>query len=500
MSTQTIEKVDANIEQELNLVLVRNNLTEEKLAALNDRAMKHGGEIISDAQYKEVLAVSQEIGKDVAIAKKNLKAMDRHRIDSNNAWRLMIQEVSAKVEEPLVLIGAPMAAYRAKKNKEEEDRIAAVKEENDEREQKVIELGFVRHPGPPEHRYILEDMVVGITSIINVPNDVWTNTFNDMRMKSEEVIAAKAEQETMDRLDAAMAEQRQREQDAREAELAQREADLKQKEAEASAKLNESRKNELLALGWDGYMNAKGESISSLHEYSDMEWASELEEVKIAVKERNARFKEAEEAAEREALVCERVTQDDETMTLDTPKGMEMAGPLSLGQMDDSAFASLVQKGQDELGRRREAEDRERVIKERVEELKAVGWEEDAAGNLFLKTKEDWVYAEENIADWLVGLHELHLQRGRTELDRRQQEADKAARKKMEDEFAERQEAERLQAIEDEAKRVAALGDAEKWEEWVAIIKNSKPEMVGETSKRAVDGVISAVDGLNDFM
>lgn len=498
MSTQTIEKVDANIEQELNLVLVRNNLTEEKLAALNDRAMKHGGEIVSDAQYKEVLAVSQEIGKDVAIAKKNLKAMDRHRIDSNNAWRLMIQEVSAKVEEPLVLIGAPMAAYRAKKAKEEEERAAAVKQENDEREKKVIELGFVRHPGPPEHRYILEDMVVGITSIINVPHDVWTNTFNDMRMKSEEVISAKAEREAMDRLDAAMAEQRQREQDAREAELAQREADLKQKEEAANSALEQSRRNELIALG-----AIKEEfPMEPLFVYADGRWPEEVRMVKTLVDRRK-------KEEERETLVRERVkalkevgwiTQDDETMTLDTPKGMEMAGPLSLGQMDDSAFSSLVQKGQDELGRRREAEDRERVIKERVEQLKAVGWEEDAAGNLFLKTKEDWVYAEENIADWLVGLHELHLQRGRTELDRRQQEADKAARKKMEDEFAERQEAERLQAIEDEAKRVAALGDAEKWEEWVAIIKNSKPEMVGETSKRAVDGVISAVDGLNDFM
>lgn len=446
MSTQTIEKVDANIEQELNLVLVRNNLTEEKLAALNDRAMKHGGEIISDAQYKEVLAVSQEIGKDVAIAKKNLKAMDRHRIDSNNAWRLMIQEVSAKVEEPLVLIGAPMAAYRAKKNKEEEDRIAAVKEENDEREQKVIELGFVRHPGPPEHRYILEDMVVGITSIINVPNDVWTNTFNDMRMKSEEVIAAKAEQETMDRLDAAMAEQRQREQDAREAELAQREADLKQKEEAANAALEQSRKNELLALGWDSYMNAKGESISNLHEYSDMEWASELKEVRVAVEERNLIEKEAQEKAAREALV-----------------------------------------------------------NERVEKLKAAGWEEENDGDtLRLRyppskdpdTCEDYTIftaclgsTDDDISIDVEGFIKL----GQAELSRRQQEADKAARKKMEDEFAERQEAERLQAIEIEAKRVAALGDAEKWEEWVTLIRDRAPVMSTDICTGAVRRVMDVV-------
>lgn len=439
MSTQTIEKADANIEQELNLVLVRNNLTEEKLAALNDRAMKHGGEIVSEAQYKEVLAVSQEIGKDVAIAKKNLKAMDRHRIDSNNAWRLMIQEVSAKVEEPLVLIGAPMAAYRAKKAKEEEERATAIKQENDEREQKVIELGFVRHPGPPEHRYILEDMVVGITSIINVPHDVWTNTYNDMRMKSEEVMAAKAEREAMDRLDAAMAEQRQREQDAREAELAQWEADLKQKEEAAKKTTEATRLMELKSLGVDSDMYYQQHFIGDdvqppLAEYEEVEWPLVIERVKELIGRIDIKEANAKERREREALV-----------------------------------------------------------KERVEQLKAVGWEEDAAGNLFLKTKEDWVYAEENIADWLVGLHELHLQRGRTELDRRQQEADKAARKKMEDEFAERQEAERLQAIEDEAKRVAALGDAEKWEEWVTLIRDRAPVMSTDICTGAVRRVMDVV-------
>jgi len=399
--------------------------------------MKHGGEIISEAQYKEVLAVSQEIGKDVAIAKKNLKAMDRHRIDSNNAWRLMIQEVSAKVEEPLVLIGAPMAAYRAKKAKEEEERAASIKQENDEREQKVIELGFVRHPGPPEHRYILEDMVVGITSIINVPHDVWTNTFNDMRMKSEEVMSAKAEQEAMDRLDAAMAEQRQREQDAREAELAQREADLKQKEEAANAALEQSRKNELLALGWDSYMNAKGESISNLHEYSDMEWASELKEVRIAVEERNLIEKEAQEKAAREALV-----------------------------------------------------------NERVEKLKAAGWEEfdgGALGRMIRLTDDEPPIAISSLEAWPDKGILSEVERGHAELSRRQQEADKAARKKMEAEFAERQEAERLQAIEDEAKRVAALGDAEKWEEWVTLIRDRAPVMSTDICTGAVRRVMDVV-------
>lgn len=456
MSTQTIEKVDANIEQELNLVLVRNNLTEEKLAALNDRAMKHGGEIVSEAQYKEVLAVSQEIGKDVAIAKKNLKAMDRHRIDSNNAWRLMIQEVSAKVEEPLVLIGVPMAAYRAKKAKEEEDRATAIKQENDEREQKVIELGFVRHPGPPEHRYILEDMVVGITSIINVPHDVWTNTFNDMRMKSEEVNAAKAEREAMDRLDAAMAEQRQREQDAREAELAQREADLKQKEEAASAKLNESRKNELLALGCEdeGYRvsvfyndrNLFLLFVENLHTFSDAQWSDEILAAKAAIEERNLIEKEAQEKAAREALVNERVEKLKAAGWLESPHPNN--GEMAIGlQGPDGSYTEFVM-----------------------------------VDNLYQQSEETFG---------------MMLERGRAETSRRQQEADKAARKKMEDEFAERQEAERLQAIEDEAKRVAALGDAERWTEWVAIIKNSKPEMVGETSKRAVDAVIAAIEGPN---
>ena len=443
--------MDANIEQELNLVLVRNNLTEEKLAALNDRAMKHGGEIVSDAQYKEVLAVSQEIGKDVAIAKKNLKAMDRHRIDSNNAWRLMIQEVSAKVEEPLVLIGVPMAAYRAKKAKEEEERAAAIKQENDEREQKVIELGFVRHPGPPEHRYILEDMVVGITSIINVPHDVWTNTFNDMRMKSEEVMAARAEQDAMDRLDAAMAEQRQREQDAREAELAQREADLKAKEEAASAKLNESRKNELLALGCEdeGYRvsvfyndrNLFLLFVENLHTLSDAQWSDEILAAKAAIEERNLIEKEAQDKAAREALVNERTEK------------LKAAG-WTVEQTEDGPVMDLELSGH-------------------------------GTGTRFFV--ETIARMEDAPFNDLVNM-------GQAETTRLQQEADKAARKKMEDEFAERQEAERLQAIEDEAKRVAALGDAEKWAEWTKSLGMTAPLMKTEQGKDAVRKVLDLID------
>jgi len=280
-------------------------------------------------------------------------------------------------------------------------------------------------------------MVVGITSIINVPHDVWTNTFNDMRMKSEEVMSAKAEQEAMDRLDAAMAEQRQREQDAREAELAQREADLKQKEEAANAALEQSRKNELLALGWDSYMNAKGESISNLHEYSDMEWASELKEVRIAVEERNLIEKEAQEKAAREALV-----------------------------------------------------------NERVEKLKAAGWEEfdgGALGRMIRLTDDEPPIAISSLEAWPDKGILSEVERGHAELSRRQQEADKAARKKMEAEFAERQEAERLQAIEDEAKRVAALGDAEKWEEWVTLIRDRAPVMSTDICTGAVRRVMDVV-------
>lgn len=442
MSTQTIEKVDANIEQELNLVLVRNNLTEEKLAALNDRAMKHGGEIVSDAQYKEVLAVSQEIGKDVAIAKKNLKAMDRHRIDTNKAWMDMIREVMAKVEEPMVLIGAPMAAYRAKKAKEEEERAAAVKQENDEREQKVIELGFVRHPGPPEHRYILEDMVVGITSIINVPHDVWTNTYNDMRMKSEEVNAAKAEQEAMDRLDAAMAEQRQREQDAREAELAQREADMKAQEERMQSMVNEARKNELLAACPD-MLVGEAMLIVRLLDYTDEEWSGKVKEI-----------------------------SDGRKVAAETLR------------MEQERFAAEVA--------------RKTLISERVERLKAVGYEEKMDGSIGMRLDLGEVVSlamveKSKLSDMDESEIVKMVAAGRAELSRRQQEADKAARKKMEDEFAERQEAERLQAIEDEDKRVAALGDAEKWEEWVTLIRDRAPVMSTDICTGAVRRVMDVV-------
>ena len=99
-----IEPVEITLEEELNKALVKANITEEVLEALNKKASEAAKPILNHAHYLQVKEVNKEIAKVRLVGQKNLQAIDRRRIDRNAYERDKVQELMAKIQQPELIL------------------------------------------------------------------------------------------------------------------------------------------------------------------------------------------------------------------------------------------------------------------------------------------------------------------------------------------------------------------------------------------------------------
>jgi hypothetical protein len=451
----TIEPAELTVEEEMQRALARVSLTDQKIAEMVSMAAAVPPVTDPDTEQQALKAL-KEVNKWSVIGRKNIAAIHQRSVDT---WKLsgrVSKEIEGRLREPELLIEAKLAPYRAEQQRKREEQEAMVAAMREQRKNDLLALKYVFVPGPPEHRYELEGVGVSVRDIMDDDELTWGHKMITFRMHGEQVAARIAEEERLRQEEADRLERQRKEQEEREQELARREAEMQRREKEAEeakeaarkaevAAVENGRLAELAALGIDAQMYYKqhflGESIQPpLAEYEPMEWP-------IVV----ARAKE----------LIERIVKHEE----------------------------------EAAERIRAEKERQALINERVEKLKAAGYEDTGDGHMLLKTESDqWGFVAYPI--FLVASDDFNLDEavslGRAELGRRKEaEAAKEAAAEEERKAAMQR---LLDAQNKPAEKPAAetLTDEDLWLQWI----DAAPKM---SSAIGNHGVSSAVKYLKDM-
>jgi len=450
----TIEPAELTVEEEMQRALARVSLTDQKIAEMVSMAAAVPPVTDPDTE-QQALKTLKEVNKWSVIGRKNIAAIHQRSVDT---WKLsgrVSKEIEGRLREPELLIEAKLAPYRAEQQRKREEQEAMVAAMREQRKNDLLALKYVFVPGPPEHRYELEGVSVAMRDIMDDDEITWGHKMITYRMHGEQVAARIAEEERLRQEEADRLERQRKEQEEREQELARREADMQRREKEAEeakeaarkaevAALENGRLAELAALGIDAQMYYEqhflGENIQPpLAEYEPMEWP-------IVV----ARAKE----------LIERIV-----------------------------------KWKKKLESLRAEKERQALINERVEKLKAAGYEDTGDGHMLLKTESgQWGFVAYPI--FLVASDDFNLDEavslGRAELARRKEaEAAKEAAAEEERKAAMQR---LLDAQNKPAEPPAAdpLTDEDLWLQWI----DAAPKM---SSAIGNQGVARAVKYLKDM-
>jgi hypothetical protein len=427
-----IEPAEITLEEELQNALVKANITNEVIEALNKKASEAAKPIKDHAQYLRVKEVNKEIAKVRLVGQKNLQAIDRRRIDRNAYERDKVQELLAKIQQPELILAGVLAPWEKEQKRlaqEEQDRVAALKEA---RKSILTELGYVFVPAPPENRYELEGVVIGLSDVINDDHLTWSNKMLTYRSHAEEVQSKREEELQRKAKEEQLAAEKRKEEEDK---LARERAELDAQKEQIVKMVTSARKSELAGLGLKehagGLMSLmrKGEefehrvhdvNLSGIGSLSELEWFEVLEGVNTAIK------KEAEALKQ-----------------------------LGKAKLLSSRKSLLIEHGWE------------------VEGL-GVSLETEKTMNTFINDETILSMSQEELDGF--------AQQGNKEIARRKEEAWRKLQESLE---AERVENERLEK-EREKERQTGLSDLERWNEWVQVIENCKPMMSSNIGKQSV--------------
>jgi predicted peroxiredoxin len=428
-----IEPAEITLEEELQNALVKANITDEVIEALNKKASEAAKPIKDHAQYLRVKEVNKEIAKVRLVGQKNLQAIDRRRIDRNAYERDKVQELLAKIQQPELILAGVLAPWEREQErlvKEEQDRLIALKEG---RKSILTELGYVFVPGPPENRYELEGVVIGLADVMNDDHLTWSNKMLTYRSHAEEVQSKREEELQRKTKEEQLAAEKRKEEEDR---LARERAELDAQKEQIVKMVTSARKSELAGLGLKehagGLMSLmrKGAefehrvhdvNLSGIGALSELEWFEVLEGVNTAIKKEAEALKQLEKAkllSSRKSMLIEHgwdILVGEESMFLEEEAGGVTIGDEVILSTNQEFLDKLARKGDEEIARRKE---------------------------------EAWRKLQESLE-------------------------------------AERVENERLEK-ERERERQEGLSDLERWNEWVQAIENCKPMMSSNIGKQSV--------------
>lgn len=448
------EDINENVELTVQQRLVKAGITEHALTTMRQAAERYMRPITSKNELEElqtgILTPLVKMRTRIErICKKGREEANMIR----NAWIAEEKTYTGLVKE----IEEPLQRYKDEW-KEAQERVKREEEAEAERQRQfryaeLEGLGCVRRApsGTDPERYVIGGTVIPLDLIDTADAPTWENLTWQAQVIADE-LRAKAEAEEAARLaeanrQAAIAAENER----KGRELAEQERLLREREEQARASINAVRKAELIAIG---YKEEGGEVVchipdpvrprrsaylvADLHNLSDKEWASEIEDAKLHAEERAEMLRQEQERKEKEAaraaLIAERV------------KALKDAGWEEVGN-------NLVLKNVDEGG----------------------------AGTIFNAQSLEILSSED--VDALVGV-------GRIEL---------ARRKAVEEERIRQQERERLEAeakakAEEEVQRKDRMSDVEKWEQWTAEVKAAAPKMSSPIGRHAVNRMVDWLD------
>ncbi len=397
--------------QELNQELNKANLTQAIIVGLQGQAeVLLAEKITSKADYEAV----DRFRKDVKNYRLAGEKIFEHEISERN--RLHKEAIAKKkdVLAPIVDVENKAKArvfeweyeQEQKAKQAEEDRLRAI----EERKTALMELGYMLKEGV----WTLEAMSVDAEEVLKASYEKWTNLFRSLRMHGEEVAAAKAEAIRLQEEEAArLLKEKQ--------ELEAREAALKEATDRMMLVLEESRKNELLALGcteWEQdngsgtrkyigvrYTGPSGSvtiypfTLSELR--TETQWDDVIKDVRHALGELKqhedaeaARQAEQAAARARQELIDARVARLKEAgwFHVETDHGVAVSLSIAIGNSTkweeylaeeiatwhEDNFMELVNNGIDELSRRQAAneevirqQERDRIAKEAADKAEA---------------------------------------------------------------------------------------------------------------------------------
>lgn len=406
-------------------------------------------------------------------------------------------------------------------------------------------FGFTRRTGVGREDYFSNGSTeIEIMAVSSANDEVWTNMLKGIET---------AYREEQDRKEAAeRAEEEAREGIRRQQEEHEAKARaLKEKEDALNARINEARKNELLALGCEiwvsdvvggdpetligeeeriGVANSNGTIrfalyADALHEHADAQWADELLAAKAAVEERNLWLEKKRIAGEREQLIASRVkalkeagweqggtgagaiaAMNPATFGLFSVDSNAVTRTISqpLDALTEDDMAVMIALGNAELARRQAAKEEaeaKRVLEQgRYNRMMNAGYgsecgdaEGDGCSFTMSFDGRPWSIRHDDCYALSDEDFDKLLNNAGVEANRRKEAELQAAREK-----AVKDEQERImrgvkEAREAEEDRQRRMNDVQRWEEWCVTVEKNAPRMASEIGRHAISRVIEGM-------
>jgi hypothetical protein len=447
----------ADVNQAVSLVvqdkLQKAGITDQTLSELKTELEDLSKiEVVDEASFKLIHGGAMKATNARTTITKICKAGREYAISEQKAWIAAERDTISSFSAQENALKAKKDGWIAKKEREEREELERKEQAIRARLVAIEQFGFSKRTGSIDKGadyYTNGITTVEMSAITMSDDEVWSNLLNSLRMVWEEGQAAKAEKERV------ATEEAERIRLAQEA-IEDGQRRLKEQQDAFNAKINESRKNELLAVGAvveGGIIKVPGSEVGldldTLFSQDQGTWDVNVEFVKGQVEQVMLLREKAEEAAARERLIAERVKALKEAGWEDYSRQGE--GALLLNQHESDGVTITTATFTQEIAR--------------------------------LADMPDDVFAS-RIAD---GKAEL-ARRKKVEQDRIAAEAVEAERKRQEEE------AKRIAAEEQERK--AKLTDLDKWNEWVASIKASAPKLSSEIATHAVGRVLKGLDAM----
>lgn len=382
------QEVSVVIQEELSIA----GVTESSFVALKEEAAALA--TLDPKSDADVAALQRVITKG-----NGLKSTISDAIEPGKKWAHALHraytgnenEFLGTVDAIIDPLKAKKAAYVARKEQAAQEELEAQEAAIRARLVAVEQYGFTKRTGTEgaADYYTNGATTIEMYTITMSDDTVWGNVIRGVEMAWNEAQAQMAEQERL------VLEEAQRLFDQQQ-QMAERERKFKEQQDAFNAKINEARKNELMAMGFgmseDGThveclvplppprTKKASYEIALLHELGDALWQEELSVAKLVIDERYAALEEIAEAearrkeqAAREALIAERVKALKEAGWVEAPHPQsqeaqiglsEGGGPFTvvivvdgLASMDSDEFRQCVAQGQAELARRKKVAD-----------------------------------------------------------------------------------------------------------------------------------------------
>jgi len=230
---------ELTIKQEIDQRLVAAGVTEEVIAGLEKLADEHDNEITSQEQFKAVDRARKDIKEVRLVGVNNAEAIHERAKQLWQQSKSIVNDLTRRLKAPEGRLQARVDEWEFKIQQQKEAEAKAFQAEVQARNNSLMSLGYILMDGV----WTLDGVSVDAEVVLKETHHQWNEIrFPQLRMHGEEVAAAKAEAV---RLQEQEAERLRKERE----ELEAREAALKEATERMMLVLEESRKNELLALG-----------------------------------------------------------------------------------------------------------------------------------------------------------------------------------------------------------------------------------------------------------